>query len=52
MPTAIPATKAAILAILAARPALGTVTRSWAGPTKDEDYTDEMMEEDEEMMEE
>lgn len=43
MASAVPATKAAILSLLAARPALSGVTLSWAGPTKDEDYTGEMI---------
>lgn len=43
MASTIPACKTAVLAILAARAALSDVTRSWAGPTKDEDFTDEMI---------
>lgn len=39
----VPACKAAILQILDAVTDLDTVTQSWAGPTKDEDFTGEMI---------
>jgi hypothetical protein len=43
MATTVPACKAAVLALLAARPALTGVVLTWAGPTKDEDFTEEMI---------
>lgn len=43
MASAIPGCKAAILTILGARAGLSGVTLSWAGPTKDEDYTERMV---------
>lgn len=43
MASTIPACKAAVLTILAARAALADVTRTWAGPTKDEDFVEEMI---------
>src|SRR4051812_36775871 len=43
MASTIPACKAAVLAILAARAGLTGVTLSWAGPTKDEDFREEMI---------
>src|SRR5690242_11539108 len=43
MATTVPACKAAVLTILAARPALAAGTRTWSGPTKDEDYVEEMI---------
>ncbi len=43
MATAIPACKRAVLTILAAREALADVTLTWSGPTKDEDFQDEMV---------
>jgi hypothetical protein len=43
MATTIPACKAAILTILGLRAGLAGVTLNWAGPTKDEDYVDEMI---------
>ena len=43
MPTAVPATKAAILEVLGARAGLAGVTLGWSGPTKDEDYVPEMV---------
>jgi hypothetical protein len=43
MASTIPACKAAVLTVLAARPALTSVTRTWAGPTKDEDFVEEMI---------
>jgi len=43
MASTIPACKAAVLAVLAARAGLTGVTLSWAGPTKDEDYVEEMV---------
>jgi hypothetical protein len=39
----VPACKAAILTILDAVTELDAVTQSWAGPTKDEDFTGEMI---------
>lgn len=38
-----PAVKQAMLALFAAAPALTGVTVTWDGPTKDEDYTGEMI---------
>lgn len=38
-----PAAKAAILALLAARPALASVDRRWGGPTEEEDVSEEMI---------
>jgi hypothetical protein len=43
MGTTIPACKAAVLTLLAARPALTGVVLSWSGPTKDDDYVDELI---------
>lgn len=43
MGTTVPACKATVLAILAARPALAGVTLAWSAPTKDEDFTEEMV---------
>jgi hypothetical protein len=43
MGTTIPACKAAVLTLLAARPALSGVVLSWSGPTRDDDYVDELI---------
>lgn len=43
MASAIPGCKAAILTVLTARAALTGITLSWSGPTKDEDYHEEMV---------
>jgi hypothetical protein len=41
--TTAPAAKAAILAAIAARPALAAITPGWGGPTEESDVTEEMI---------
>jgi hypothetical protein len=43
MASSVPAVKAALLTILGNNVDLNAVSKSWAGPTRDEDYTGEMV---------